>query len=256
MIGTVDDGIIQPEPIQLEYSLTNIGGVPANVDINVTGSIQNPTKQRTTRIMALTSEQRTTDTIADIDPRLQARDKATINMTIGDTSVSIEQVVNRLVEIVTQDINIDTLKGSGQIAITAKNLSTKPTKGDISATLNIDEQSISLSVGPISAGKTKTIRLNVTELNPLTIIEGQQQASVTLYHKSEAMDTQSVSIQSKNSQQDLIQYFDQVVKVEERFRPHYDADQIESIMDSIVQTTEVKWPTQQSQCHKHLSKNT
>ena len=47
VIGTVDDGIIQPgEPIQLEYSLTNIGGVGANVAVSVTGSIQNQTSNR------------------------------------------------------------------------------------------------------------------------------------------------------------------------------------------------------------------
>mgnify|MGYP001167581418 CR=1 FL=1 len=238
VIGTVDDGIIQPgEPIQLEYRITNIGGVSATGDINVKGSIQNQTTQRTTRIMALTSEQRTTAIIADIDPRLQARDKATIKMTINDTSASIEQVVNRLVEIVTQDINIDTLKGSGQIAITAKNLSTKPTRGDVSATLSIDEQSISLSVGPISAGKTKTIRLDISDLNPLTIIEGKQKASVTLYHKSEAMDTQSVSIQSQNPNQELIQYFDQMVNGRGSI-PSTVAmpDQIDAIMASIVRS--------------------
>ena len=237
VVGTVDDGIIQPgEPIQLQYSLTNIGGVSAPVDIGISGSIQNATSQRSPTIPALTSEQRTTETIADIDPRLQARDKATIKMTVNDTSASIEQVVNRLVEIVNQDINIETLKGSGQIAITARNLSTKPTKGDVSATLNIDEQAISLSVGPISAGKTKTIRLDVSDLNPLTIIEGGQTASVTVYHKSEAMDTQPVSIQSKNPNNDLIEYFDQAVNGRGPI-PSTVAmpEQIDAIIASIVQ---------------------
>lgn len=239
VIGMVDDGIIQPgEPIQLEYRITNVGGVSATADINVKGSIINPTKQRAVNIMALTSEQHITNTIADIDPRLQAREKADITMTVGeDTSASIEQVVNRLVEIVAQEVIIDTLKGAGQIVITAKNLSTKPTKGDVSATAKIEEQSISLSIGPISAGKTKKIRLNVNDLNPLTIINGKQKGSVTLFHKNEPLDTQSVSIQSPHPNQDLIQYFDQVVNGRGSIPSTVSMpNQIDAIMTSIVQS--------------------
>lgn len=213
VIGTVDDGIIQPgEPIQLEYSITNIGGVSAPVSPSVSGSIQNGNTQKADSIAGLTSEQRTTQVIATIDPRLNPRDKATIKLSIDkDTHASIEQVVNNLVEIVATEININALTGAGQIVLTAKNLTTKPTTGEVSATLTIDEQSISVAVGKISAGKTKKLRLDVNNLNPLTIIDGKQQGSVVLYHKNDALDTQSVDIRSKAPAADLVQYFDQIV---------------------------------------------
>ena len=213
VIGAVDDGIIQPgEPFQLEYSLTNIGGASAAVNPKVSGSVQNAQAQTAERILGLTSEQRTTPVIASIDPRLKARDKATIQLsTDKDTRASIEQVVNHLVEIVATKIDINALTGAGQVVITAKNLTTKPTTGDVSATLTIDEQSISIAVGKISAGKTKKLRLEVNDLNPLTIIDGKQRGSVTLFHKNDALDTQSIDIRSKAPEADLVKYFDQVV---------------------------------------------
>lgn len=236
VVGTVDDGIIQPgESIRLEISVTNIGGQSSPMVLKLSGNVQNTQSSEMPSLPALTSEFRTTTVMGHIDARLQARESATIKLTINDTvSASTTQVVNRLVEIVAQELDFNTLKGSGQITVTAQNLTTKTTIGDVSASLNIDGQSIPLSVGPINAGQSKQIRLAITNLNPLTIIEGKQKASVTLYHSGEAMDTQPVSIQSANVFSDLVTYFDQVVNgtgsLPSTVSIH---EQIEAIIDTI-----------------------
>jgi len=211
VIGADNDGIIQPgENFGVAFKITNAGGKGTGLNISVSGNVQNSQTISNLSVGALSAGTISTEVIGQIDPRLSARETARITLNVNGVTDTFGQQVNQLVEIRGNTLNLNLLKGAGQVTVDATNVSTVQTPGSVSAELKLDGRTYNAIAGQLGAGATQRMVLAFGGLDPLELIKGRKEGVVTLRHNSSVLETIPVVLQSSNKTEDTISYFDQL----------------------------------------------
>jgi hypothetical protein len=211
--GTDDDGIIQPgEAFSLRFKLKNIGGVGTDIKGILRGDLLNakPVAGNIGKLMI--KEYDTVEPVAQIDPRLQSGDSANVSLSINGAYTAINQSVSKLVKMTSSPaFEIDTLQGRSTVSVFAKNVSTVETPSHISAQAMIGNQVVGeTNVGKLVAGQATRLDVKISNLDPLDLINSEIPVKIVLLMGGSPLETVNVSIKSKNSNKDLVNYLSQV----------------------------------------------
>lgn len=208
VVGADDDGIIQPgERIALKFKITNAGGVGSNLRVSVKGDVQNVNASDSFSVNALESKIVTTPFIANVDNRLQARQRATITLVVNGLEDTLGQQVNQMVEFSSRQLSLNVNQGTGTVSVVATNVSTVTTPGVVSADLVVDGKSYNAIAGTIEPGVSQRLVLQFSGIDPLALINSSVKASITLKHNGKDLDTYTQDLSAEKRTDALVSYF-------------------------------------------------
>jgi hypothetical protein len=208
VVGADNDGIIQPgERIALKFKITNAGGVGSNLRVSAKGDLQNINIVESFSVNALESKVLTTPFMANVDNRLQARQRATITLVVNGLEDTLGQQVNQMVEFSARQTALNINQGSGTLSVVATNVSTVTTPGIVSADLVVDGKSYNAIAGTIEPGISQRLVLQFSGIDPLTLINSSVKATVTLKHNGRELDTYTQDLAAEKRTDALVSYF-------------------------------------------------
>jgi hypothetical protein len=211
VVGADNDGIIQPgERIGVKFKVVNAGGVGTQLNVSLTGDVQDTSVENRLNINALSAREFTTDYIATVDSRLRPRDTARLVLNVNGLQAQYGQTVNQLVEISGQKLSLSINNGTGTITVSATNVSTVTTPGVVSAELKLNGRTTQAIAGNLAAGATQDMLLNFSGLDPLNLIQSKMTAYVSVKHNDKVVESVQLELGSANRDLDLVSYFDAI----------------------------------------------
>ncbi|PIS09772.1 MAG: hypothetical protein COT73_12990 [Bdellovibrio sp. CG10_big_fil_rev_8_21_14_0_10_47_8] len=194
VIESNNNGILEPgEVFATEFTLSNEGGVDADVSISVTGQVS-PGAAQVFRIPALQSKVFRADKIGSINGLARSRSQAEINLLAsyqGQTlSSSLNQAIFKVVDVVAVRPQIDINRGSGQVVLTLENNSSLRSPGTITARLSLNGvQKDLVAVGVIAANTQAQALVKFSQVDPLDIIAGKIQMGYDVTMNGETLSS-------------------------------------------------------------------
>lgn len=213
LMGMDDDGVVQPgEYFSLKFRMKNAGGVGANLVGSLNGDVLNA-KAITGNINQISTKNfDTIQPVGQIDTRLESGTNADLRLQVNGAQTALSQYVTKLVKIVeAPTFAADTLKGSVTVSVAVKNVSKVVTPASVTAKVLVDGREVSVqNVGILVAGQTATPGLTISNIDPMTLINGQLKATVVLVLGDTVLEQKEMIIMSKNRTKDLVSYYAQI----------------------------------------------
>ncbi len=208
LIGEDNDGIIQPgEKLSMKFKVLNAGGKGSDLRIQAQGDIVNGSTELKS-IAALKSGVITTGLIATIDPRLGNRARANVVLNVNGMTDSIGTNVSFLVQLTAQSASLNALKGSALINVTAENVATVSTPRAVKALIKINGKTFEATGTTLEPGQVQKLVIDVQGLDPYSLITSNISGNLELKLGDQQIESRNVRLQSNNSTNDSIEYFD------------------------------------------------
>lgn len=221
IVGNDNDGIIQPgEMISATFDVTNVGGIETDINVSMSGDVMAVKPQGGMKIGRLTAKSFTVQNIAQIDSRLNPKQRAHITLSVNGVQVALDQLIQRMIEITpgSTAVNVMATKGNGDVTVNLGNVSTQETPGLINVKLLINNTEVKdIDLGKLPAGANKVVSLDFSNLDPLTLmaLSGQYTASVQVMMGSIVLDhADGIRLSPTNAKLELARYFDQILRNE------------------------------------------
>ncbi len=219
--GNDNDGIIQPgEMISATFDVTNVGGIESDLNISMSGDVMGVKPQGGLHIGRLTSKSYSVQNIAQIDSRLNPKQRARIALSVNGIQVSLDQLIQRMIEVTPGSAvaSVSATKGTGDVTINMGNVSTTETPGLINVKLLINNTEVqNLDVGKLPAGANKVVSLKFSDLDPLALmgLSGGYSATVQVVMGSIVLDhADGIRLAPVDAKLELARYFDQILRNE------------------------------------------
>ncbi len=212
VVGTINDGVLQAgEEFTVVFKVTNAGGVSSSLRASTYGDIIEG-KNQSFNIGKLSKQTFVSKVIGRTDPRLKPRERAVIHLNVNGLTDSINETINNLVEFLGASYDADVVQGSGALVVKTKNISTVAAPTNIVATLKQGGTVINTVYGKVlAAGETESLRLTFDNIDPLELIMNGVSFSAEITFGRAVVDRVSLTIKSSDRDNDLIDYFIQLV---------------------------------------------
>lgn len=212
VVGMENVGVVQPgEEFALKFKMKNTGGVPANMEGIVSGDVFD-TKKVTGSINQISTKNFNTNSGVGKINNVDSGTNANVKLQMSHAVTAHSQYVTNLVKI--QDAPqyaTDTLKGTCTISVNLKNVSKIPTPASIVTRVEVDGRVVATyPSGIMNPGEPSNPGLQLTNIDPMTLINGQIKAKIVLLMGEKILETKELVISSKNRTKDLVNYYAQV----------------------------------------------
>ncbi len=226
--GADNDGIYQSgEGLSAEFKIVNRGGVEANVQLRMEGSVEDATSAQVV-IPAFTTYTQKTGQLAKIQSHLKPHQIANIRFVATSSRQKLEaqqnHEVKKMVELLAIKPDFSFVDGNGQVSVRVENNATIPTHADVNVTLRLSmydestKQSTLLKefvapLGILEARQQATAQITVPNLDPLLMIRARYQTAYEIKMGVVQMASREVEqIAPSSSQMALVDYFDALLR--------------------------------------------
>jgi len=223
--GMRDDGIIEPgEQILGSFTLSNYGGVDADLPVTLEGDVSNvylcdaqgrPLRDsagnplRSIRVPRISSTRHTGAVTANIAGNVTSGQTANLVLNVNGQRIPLAQYVTRQVVVQNVTDQVDIAHGNLTIRIPVQNVSTVRSYDEIKiVTTDSLNRTQTTSVGFIEAGRTSDVPATLTGFDPLSMLDGQVSAHYQVLLGSEPIAQGTVVVSTNDRNGGLASVFD------------------------------------------------